>query len=470
MIAGYQLEPSDIRRLLFRSLVTFIGDSKKFDAFEAVAGALYTEGKFDTSDDDPYSHPEMSLELRLNVVAFYHWCAHFPFTSPLLEYWSLLAIEEYKFAADQDLLTSFGLTDFNGDLLLFSEQRLEWSDNFSLLAHRLHGANKPPLWMDLYALQLLFFKKARSVLFAPVYGFATKQPGDTGMYFAHPQVPDMDSLTNIPGLTDPQPFDLPPLFTVVPLLATTITTYGCLKHPQDDDATDIALCQQLKNFAPKDQLGTVQFRRTQPQFSVIEGQVDKLKATFKPEHCASNALCNVQDGPSAMVVDHRCPGCHKPVHQVCGYLNPTVEKSVDQITCLVCFDRYGKVFDASGLSSSSLRSTPSSMKLPTCSRSPRNRMGSGRSPSSSEARHRTGNDAIDESNPDYMYPEDITPVNIIKTAISLRSFLRTSADSGLCGPDVPGVYDDYPPQDLVNLPCLVAASYTHLTLPTSSSV
>ena len=350
MIAGYQLEPSDIRRLLFRSLVTFIGDSKKFDAFEAVAGALYTEGKFDTSDDDPYSHPEMSLELRLNVVAFYHRCAHFPFTSPLLEYWSLLAIEEYKFAADQDLLTSFGLTDFNGDLLLFSEQRLEWSDNFSLLAHRLHGANKPPLWMDLYALQLLFFKKARSVLFAPVYGFATKQPGDTGMYFAHPQVPDVGALISSPGLTDPEPFDLPPLFTVVPLLATTITTYGCLKHPQDDDATDIALCQQLKNFAPKDQLGTVQFRRTQPQFSVIEGQVDKLKATFKPEHCASNALCNAQDKPCALAVDHRCPGCRKPVHKACGYLNPTVPKSVDQNTCLVCFDKeYGQVLGATVL-------------------------------------------------------------------------------------------------------------------------
>ena len=54
-----------------------------------------------------------------------------------------------------------------------------------------------------------------------------------------------------------------------------------------------------------------------------------------------------------------------------------------------------------------------------------------------------------------MYPEDITPVNIIKTAISLWSFLRTSADSGLCGPDVHVVSEDYSPQDLVNLACLV---------------
>jgi hypothetical protein len=246
MIVGYQLEPSNIRRLLFRLLVTFIGDSLRFNAFEAVAGAMYTEDTSDTSNDDPYSHPEMSLELRLNVIAFYRPCAHFSFTLPLVEYWSLLAIEEYHYVAAHDLLTSYGLLGFNGNLLLFLEERLEWSDNCTLLADRLRGTNNtplvvPPLWMDLYALQLLFFKKARPVLFAPVYGFATKQQG--GMYLAHPQVPDMGGLSHIQGLTYPEPFELPPLFTVVPLLATTASTFGCLKHPQDDNATDIELSE-----------------------------------------------------------------------------------------------------------------------------------------------------------------------------------------------------------------------------------
>jgi hypothetical protein len=127
LISGYQLDRSDIRRSLFRLLVTFIGAKLKFDAFEAISGALYTEGKYDTSDDDPYSHPEMSLELKLNVVAFYLRCAHFPFTSPLLEYWSLLAIEEYKYAVAEDLLTSLGLSGFKGYLHSFSKDLLQWS-------------------------------------------------------------------------------------------------------------------------------------------------------------------------------------------------------------------------------------------------------------------------------------------------------------------------------------------------------
>jgi hypothetical protein len=124
MISGYQLEPSDIRRSLFRSLVAYIGDKPKFDAFQAIAAALYTEGKFVTTDDDLYSHPEMSLELRLNVIAFYQRCARFPFTSPLLEYWSTLAIEEYEYAVANDLVASLGLSDFNGDLVPFTETRL----------------------------------------------------------------------------------------------------------------------------------------------------------------------------------------------------------------------------------------------------------------------------------------------------------------------------------------------------------
>jgi hypothetical protein len=314
LISGYQLDPSDIQRSVFRSLVTFIGAKSKFDAFEAIAGALYTEGKSDTSDDDPYYHPKMSLELKLNVVAFYLRCAHFPFTSPLLEYWSSLAIEEYEYAVAEDLLTSLGLSGFKGHLPSFSKDRLQWSDNFRLLAARLQGTNntlpKPPLWMDLYALQLLFFKKARPVLFAPVYGFATKQAG--GLYLAHPQVPMMESLSLIEGLPDSHSFDLPPLCTVVPLLATTISTFGCLKHPQDDTATDVALCQQLVNYTPKDHLGTAQFR-TLPRLSVLQGQVGKSMTTFKPEHCASNALCMAKDKPCAMADFNRCPALHNEV-------------------------------------------------------------------------------------------------------------------------------------------------------------
>jgi hypothetical protein len=86
--------------------VAFIGNNSKVDAFQAAAAALYTEDKFVTSDDDPYSHLEMLLELRQNLITIYQRCAHFPFTSPLLEYWSMLASKEYEYAVANDLFNS----------------------------------------------------------------------------------------------------------------------------------------------------------------------------------------------------------------------------------------------------------------------------------------------------------------------------------------------------------------------------
>ena len=71
MIAGLDFGQADIRRYLFCSLVASVGDKVRYDAFEAIAASLYTEGKFNTNEDDPFSHQEMTLELRLNAVAFY---------------------------------------------------------------------------------------------------------------------------------------------------------------------------------------------------------------------------------------------------------------------------------------------------------------------------------------------------------------------------------------------------------------
>jgi hypothetical protein len=52
--------------------------------------------------------------------------------------------------------------------------------------------------------------------------------------------------------------------------------------------------------------------RTLPQLTVLEGKVDKIMTTFKPEHCASNALCMSKDKPCALADVHCCPGCRKP--------------------------------------------------------------------------------------------------------------------------------------------------------------
>jgi hypothetical protein len=71
MIAGLNFGRADIRRYMFRSLAASVGDKVKYDAFDMIGASLYTEGKFDTNEEDPFSHQEMTLELRLNVVAFY---------------------------------------------------------------------------------------------------------------------------------------------------------------------------------------------------------------------------------------------------------------------------------------------------------------------------------------------------------------------------------------------------------------
>jgi hypothetical protein len=58
----------------------------------------------------------MTLELRLNVIAFYWPCAHFPFISSLLKKWSILAIQEYEYAVSNEIVNDLGLSTFNGDL------------------------------------------------------------------------------------------------------------------------------------------------------------------------------------------------------------------------------------------------------------------------------------------------------------------------------------------------------------------
>ncbi len=75
MVSSCDIIPSDIRRSLFRSLVAHLGVTDKLHAFEAIAASLYTEGKTNTDDEDTFSLPEMVLELRLNLVAFYQRCA-----------------------------------------------------------------------------------------------------------------------------------------------------------------------------------------------------------------------------------------------------------------------------------------------------------------------------------------------------------------------------------------------------------
>jgi hypothetical protein len=221
----------------FTELFTFLTSAAQ-DAFftknsAAIPASLYTEGKFETGDQDDYCHTEMTLELRLNVVEFYRRCAHFAFTESLLTTWSMLAGNEYDYAVANDLVTELGLSDIKGDLRDFITNRIEWKHNFKVLADRLSNANntstmQAPLWMDVYALQLLFFHHERPVIFAIAYGFSSKQV--LGRYTAHPQVATLPYLTTIDGLMVDKSYVIPPLFTVVPIISLTVTAFGYLSH------------------------------------------------------------------------------------------------------------------------------------------------------------------------------------------------------------------------------------------------
>jgi hypothetical protein len=93
MISGTQIPPHDIWRCLFPSLTVQVG-ANKLDAFNAMASSLYLEVTVGIHNDNSPTIPEMALHLRLNLAAFYHWCARFPFISDTMVEWSILVVKE----------------------------------------------------------------------------------------------------------------------------------------------------------------------------------------------------------------------------------------------------------------------------------------------------------------------------------------------------------------------------------------
>jgi hypothetical protein len=96
MISGIQIPPRDIRRCLFPSLTVQAG-ANKLDAFNTMASSLFLEVNVGIHDDNSPTVPEMALHLRLNLAAFYHGCACFPFISDTMVEWSILVVEEYEY-------------------------------------------------------------------------------------------------------------------------------------------------------------------------------------------------------------------------------------------------------------------------------------------------------------------------------------------------------------------------------------
>jgi hypothetical protein len=142
MTSRIQIPPRDIRRCLFPSLSIEVG-AHKLDAFNALASSLYSEVNVGINDDNLPTVPEMALHLRLNLAAFYHRCARFPFISDTMVEWYILVVEEYEYLAKTKTVAQRGLLEFHV-LSSFVEDRLQWKDNFTLLAQRLTDAPGGP--------------------------------------------------------------------------------------------------------------------------------------------------------------------------------------------------------------------------------------------------------------------------------------------------------------------------------------
>jgi hypothetical protein len=302
-------------------------------------------------------------------------------------------------------------------------------DNFSVLAERLlnlNGDPKPPLWMDIYALQLMFAVHQRPVFIAIVYG-GVLYPQEQ-IYRAYPQVPLLSSLTECLGLGD----ELPPLFTVVPIIALTPYIFGSLSFAPEN-ITDEDLCASLVNHGSVVHEVSPQFR-IQPRLSVLGGEGNEYDDTFTAGYCASHSLCVLKgtNRPAAIVLERRCPGCGEAVHIECGYLNPEAPNEVDDTTCLNCFDHFCRALSGS--------SDPDFFARPPPPPKPASRLHNTRSAGPSEdpatklkkapdppppvpskkrqkiladieerrvARLAAREAAVDKNNPDYMYPDSV---------------------------------------------------------------
>jgi hypothetical protein len=159
-----------------------------------------------------------------------------------------------------------------------------------------------------------------------------------------------------------------------------------------------------------------------PLLLVVGGYDKDVPDTFVSGHCASKALCFRQNNrdPAALLTSHHCPGCAQGAHEECGYYNPRVDDKSDEITCLSCFNKFGRVLGKdddpdyipkkSGLTDPSKTPSRSTRSVePTGGRASLNpKVPSPEKTISAYWREKQEvTDAkIDESNPSYMYERD----------------------------------------------------------------
>jgi hypothetical protein len=345
IIAGTKVSPVDVRRLLFRGLDVH-SENGSLDAFGALTVPLYFGGQLVTPSDDIAVSPqmdEMTLELRLNLAAFYFRCGHYVFTNECLESWALSICDEYAcYAQSESKLSECGLTSFRPMNVLTTNR----THNFILLGRRLtvtqtNAKLKAPLAADLFTLQLLFSRQARPVYIAPVYGMIGSiiTDGRTTSHYALAQVPEMSDLwgnNTVEGLLAP--------YTVVPIMPLDDTSFGffsTLSTSATIDITDDNVRAQLPLYRSFYENNLELFQRL-PMM-----RINPEEATFTAGHCASNWLCQLKSASTASDI-LRCPGCGKNVHNVCGI--SYVAKRIPyryKVTCYLCYDRFQRALAGS---------------------------------------------------------------------------------------------------------------------------
>jgi hypothetical protein len=263
--------------------------ANKLDAFNAMTSSLYSEVNVGIQDNNSPTVPEMALHLCLNLAAFYHRCARFPFISNTMVEWSILAVEEYEYLVKTKTVAQRGLLEFHV-LPSFLKDRLQWKVNFTLLARRLTnapGGPKPPLWFDMYALQMLFSQHEHSVFISPVYGCLIEKDQHDFQAFRH--VPSWKRGQWFPGLRDFEAGEYPSSFTVVPILALDTGTFAQIIYTGRNE-NHRGLRKKLLEFNPESSGESVKLLRRQLRIVVIGGATEVAPGLLEG-YCASKALC-----------------------------------------------------------------------------------------------------------------------------------------------------------------------------------
>jgi hypothetical protein len=201
--------------------------------------------------------------------------------------WSSLVVQEYEYLVKTNSVAPMGLSAFQV-LPSFLVDRLQWKENFTVVASQLTTTStsgpKPPLWFDIYALQMMFSQHEHPAFFSPVYGCLIQRPDPLL------QAPPLLRVQWFPGgLRDYEPKDYPSSFTVVPILALNAVTFGLLSHSGGNDS-HLDICQELIDFDP-DLLKNVNSFSRQPILGVIGGDGTGVPATWVAGYCEFKALC-----------------------------------------------------------------------------------------------------------------------------------------------------------------------------------